>query len=80
MYVETIVKMWLVTNLINAKTPFIYAIIIGTKLAKINESKNEYRFLIIGVDNKKLESTYKNIPNKDFLIESCSNHITYECF
>jgi len=36
------------------------------------------RFLIIGVDNKKLEATYKNIPNKEFLLKACSSHMQYE--
>lgn len=40
----------------------------------------DLRFLILGVDNKKLEEAISNIPNKEFLLYACSCHISYERF
>jgi SNF2 family DNA or RNA helicase len=36
------------------------------------------KFMILGVDNKKLEESIDNIPNKEFLLNACSCHISYE--
>lgn len=38
----------------------------------------DIKFLIIGVNNKKLEESINNIPNKEFLLNACSCHISYE--
>lgn len=38
----------------------------------------DIKFLIIGIDNKKLEKSINNIPNKEFLLNACSCHISYE--
>ena len=38
----------------------------------------DFRFLILGIDNKKLEDSISNIPNKEFLLNACSCHISYE--
>jgi len=38
----------------------------------------DFKFLIVGVDNKKLEDSISNIPNKNFLLNACSCHISYE--
>ena len=36
------------------------------------------KFLIVGVDNKKIEELIPNIPNKEFLLNACSSHLSYE--
>lgn len=40
----------------------------------------DFKFLIVGVDNNKLEDSISNIPNKDFLLNACSCHLSYERF
>jgi hypothetical protein len=40
----------------------------------------DFKFLIVGVDNKKLEDSISNIPNKEFLLYTCSCHNSYEKF
>ena len=45
------------------------------KIHLFNFTENDIikKVLIIGVDKNLLDKFYPNIPNKDFLIESCSN-------
>jgi SNF2 family DNA or RNA helicase len=46
-------------------------------LFKLKENNLIKKILIIGIDKKELDRIFPNIPQKDFLIEGCSNHISY---
>jgi SNF2 family DNA or RNA helicase len=38
----------------------------------------DIKFLIVEIDNKKIEEQINEIPNKEFLLTACSSHINYE--
>ena len=46
-------------------------------LFKLKQNDILKKVLIVGVDNNLLEKNFPDIPQKDFLIEGCSNHISY---
>ena len=45
-------------------------------LFKLKDS--DTKFMVIGIDNKKIEEKINAIPNREFLFLACSSHINYE--